>query len=151
MAHVYIAEIRDIEARPEVIWDILTDYRDGHPHILPSVFGPLTVEQGGRGAGTVMRFDMRVMGTIRHFHQSVSTPEPGRILVESDVDGPNRTSFTLTALGDGSRTRVEIASELETPPGPFGAIAASMTRRLIPPIYREELSKLAALAAERNA
>jgi hypothetical protein len=151
MARVHIQESREIAARPEAIWGILSDYRDGHPRILPAAFGPLEVEQGGQGAGTVMRFDMHVMGATRHFHQAVSTPEPGRVLVESDVEGPNRTTFTLTPLEDGARTRVEFASDLETSPGLFGAIEAAMTRWLIPPIYREELGNLASLAAERGA
>lgn len=149
MARFHIAEAREIAARPEVIWDILADYRDGHPHILPGAFGPLEVEQGGKGAGTVIRFETHVLGTTRRFHQAVTTPEPGRVLMESDVDGPNHTTFTLTPLDGGARTRVEIASDMQTSPGIFGAVEAAMTRWLIPPIYRQELEKLAT-AAERS-
>jgi hypothetical protein len=46
---------------------------------------------------------------------------------------------------------VAIASDLETSAGLFGSIEVAMTRRLIPPIYREELGKLAQVAAERSA
>jgi hypothetical protein len=151
MASVHIEESREIAARPEVIWGIISDYRNGHPHILPGAFGPLQVEQGGQGAGTVMRFELHVLGSTRRFHQVVSEPEPGRVLQEADVDGPNRTTFTLTPLGDGAGTRVAIASDLETSAGLFGSIEVAMTRRLIPPIYREELGKLAQVAAERSA
>jgi hypothetical protein len=150
MARVHIQESREIAARPEAIWGVLTDYRHDHPRILPAAFGPLEVEQGGQGAGTVLHVDMHVLGATRLLHQVVSTPEPGRMLVESDVEGPNRTTFTLTPLEDGARTRVEFASDLVTSPGLFGAIEAAMTHWLISPIYREELGNLAALAAARD-
>ena len=149
MAQVRIEESAEVAAPPQVVWDILTDYREGHPRILPGAFGPLRVEQGGQGDGTIIRFDMTVMGSTTHFHQSVSTPEPGRVLVESDVDGPNHTTFALTPHADGRRTRVTITSDVATPSGVMGAIQAGMIRLLIPPIFRDELGRLQALAGER--
>ena len=36
------------------VYEVLSDYQEGHPAILPrKYFIDLTVEEGGRGAGTV--------------------------------------------------------------------------------------------------
>ena len=66
-----------IPARPEVVYGIIADYRNGHPNILPRrYFGELIVEQGGIGAGTVINFTTHVLGNTRHFKHTVSEPEP---------------------------------------------------------------------------
>jgi hypothetical protein len=47
----------DVRAPAEKVYAILADYRHGHPQIVPRPpFGLLEVEQGGYGAGTVIRF-----------------------------------------------------------------------------------------------
>lgn len=150
MSRVRIEAEETLDARPEVIWDILTDYREGHPSILPKAFGPLEIEQGGRGAGTVMRFSFTVGGTTRNFHQVASTPEPGRVLVESNTDGTGETTFTLTPVDGGQRTHLRIVTEMETRGGLTGAIERLLTPRLLLPIYREELDKLAEVAKRRS-
>ncbi|HEV8193217.1 MAG TPA: SRPBCC family protein [Ktedonobacterales bacterium] len=150
MSRVHFEVAETIDARPEVIWDILTDYREAHPSILPKAFGPLVVEEGGRGAGTIMHFSLRVAGSTRNFHQVVSTPEPGRVLVESNTDGSGETTFTLTSMDEGRRTHLRIVTEMETHGGLMGAVERALIPRLILPIYREELGKLADVAKRRS-
>lgn len=150
MSRVHFEVEDTIAVRPEVVWDILADYREGHPSILPKAFGPLEVEQGGYGAGTVIRFSLHLGGTTRNFHQSVSVPEPGRVLVESNTDGSGQTIFTLTPVDDGRSTNVRIVSEMETHGGLQGAVERALVPRMIPPIYREELGKLADVAQRRS-
>jgi len=150
MSRVQIEVEDTIAARPEVIWDILTDYRVGHPSILPKQFSPIEIEQGWNGAGTVIRFSLHLNGTTRNFHQSVSVPEPGRVLVESNTDGSGQTTFTLTPVDDGQRTNVRIVTEMETHGGLQGVVERALVPRMIPPIYREELSKLADVAQRRS-
>jgi hypothetical protein len=151
MSRVHFGEEETLDARPEVIWEILTDYREGHPSILPKAFGPLEVEQGGRGAGTIMRFSMHIGGTTRNFHQVVSTPEPGRVLVESNTDGSGETTFTLTPVDEGRRTHLHIVTEMETHGGLMGTVERALIPRMILPIYREELDNLAGVAKRRSA
>jgi hypothetical protein len=151
MSRIRFEAAETIDARPEVIWDILTDYREAHPSILPKAFGPLEVEQGGKGAGTVMRFSLHVAGTTRNFHQTVSEPEPGRVLVESNTDGSGETTFTLTPVDDGRRTHLRIVTAMDAHGGLMGALERMMTPRMILPIYHEELGNLAALAKRRSA
>lgn len=145
MGQMRVEATRAMDARPERVWEILTDYRVGHPAILPKAFGPLRVEAGGVGAGTVIDFDMRVGGSARHFHGEVTTPEPGRRLVETYTDG-SVTSFTLTPVGGGQRTEVRITTVARTPAGPMGWLLGLLAPRMLRPIYEEELSKLERVA-----
>ena len=53
----------DIDAPPHVLYDIIADYRVNHARILPRPpFESLNVEQGGTGAGTVIRVTLPVTG-----------------------------------------------------------------------------------------
>ena len=54
-----------IDAAPERVYAIIADYHRGHAGILPHEFSGLSVERGGVGAGTIIRFRMRVMGRKR--------------------------------------------------------------------------------------
>lgn len=134
-----------IPARPEVVYAILADYRHGHPHILPKpYFTKLEVEQGGTGAGTIIRVYMRVMGSERIFRQAVSEPEPGRVLVEKDLDTDLATTFTVNPVYGGKQAQVQIATEWQARPGILSAIEKFMTSRMLRSIYRKELRQLAA-------
>ena len=141
--HVEAAAV--IAARPEDVYAILADYRHGHPQILPKpFFTKVEVEQGGTGAGTVIRVHMRVFGRERSFRQVISEPEPGRVLVERDLDADLATTFTVTPVNAGQQAHVRIATEWEARPGIAGWIEKVMTRRLLRSIYTKELRQLAA-------
>ena len=58
-AHRITASAR-IDAAPKRVYNVIADYCNGHPRILPKQFSDLVVERGGFGAGTVIRFRMRV-------------------------------------------------------------------------------------------
>jgi len=81
-----------LEAPTEAVYATIADYRQGHPNILPKELYDVRVEQGGSGAGTIYRFKMRVLGVEQSFYQRVSEPEPGRVLVEQDIDSPQQCS-----------------------------------------------------------
>src|ERR1041384_5860716 len=85
-----------IPARRERVYSLIANYRDGHPRILPKQFSNLVVEQGGVGAGTLIRFQMSLVGKKQTFRAAITEPEPGRVLVESyfDTDGM-ATSFIV--------------------------------------------------------
>ena len=84
-----------VHAAPQRIDGIIADYHHGHPRILPKQFRRLTVEKGGTGAGTVIRFEVRVLGQTQTFRAVVTEPEPGRVLVERNVE-PNDSVTTFT-------------------------------------------------------
>ena len=127
-------------------YGVLADYRDGHPRILPSPFQNFVVESGGRGAGTLTRFDVRAFGRTQSFRHEVLEPEPGRVLMERDRDLDSRTTFTVEPLGD--RARVTIHSELTSRSGILGYIERFLSTRFLLQMYRDELQKLDALLGQ---
>lgn len=138
-----------IEARLKEVYAVVADYRAGHPAILPKGnFRDLVVEEGGYGAGTVIRFVSRVLGIERAFHQRVSEPEPGRVLVEQDIDGPLATRWTFTPLEGGQRVRVAIATETEASRGLQGLIERTLVPRALMAVYHKELCQLAAVVRQ---
>jgi hypothetical protein len=150
MRRIHFAVVDVVDARPEITWDILTDYRDAHPRILPNAyFRDFRVERGGHGAGTVVSFVFRAARATRHLRQIVSEPEPWRVLVESDVDGTGATTFTLTPVDEGRRTRVRIDTVAEGHGGVMGMVERLMLptmTRVMERVYREELSLLSQVA-----
>ncbi|MBA3534987.1 MAG: SRPBCC family protein [Ardenticatenales bacterium] len=138
-----------INAPAEKVYGILADYREGHPRILPTpYFQGLQVEQGGVGAGTVIRFQMKVMGSTRQFRAAITEPEPGKVLVETDLDTGGVTTFTV--VEQGTQARVTITTELKGRGGLLGKLEGFMTRMLLQPIYTQELVLLASVAEQRN-
>jgi hypothetical protein len=129
---------------PARVYGILMDYREEHPLILPSrAFRALEVETGGIGAGTRLRVTMRVAGATRTIRMVVSEPEPGRVLVETDVEGKGVTTFTVDPEHGGAASRVTIATDYAVRRGLIGFVEKLLTARLLAKIYREELALLA--------
>lgn len=125
---------------------VLSDYRQHHPKILPQpTFGALDVEEGGVGAGTRIRVTMRVMGRPRVLRMLVGEPEPGRVLVEEDVDTGDVTTFTVRPRGDAA-CEVEIATTWKAKPGVAGWLERMFNPRVAGPLYEKELENLEAYA-----
>ncbi len=133
------------------IYAVISDYRVGHPAILPKpYFSELTVEQGGQGAGTVIRATMTAFGKVYPLHQRVTEPEPGHVLRETDLETGQYTTFTFEPLANDTQTRVTIASEFPRSLGFVGLIESlaipSFTRRL----YKQELENLSAYVSRKT-
>src|SRR5205085_3711571 len=143
-----------LNAHPEDIYATIADYRHSHPDILPkeSLYD-LQVEQGGYGAGTIISFKMKALGTIQSFHQRISEPEPGRVLVEQDIDSPRNvtTTFTVTPVENGQKSHVEIATTMNTSPGFMGFMERIIVPLYNPRVYRKELKLLEEVAQKRSA
>jgi hypothetical protein len=137
-----------IPAAPRRVYNVLADYRNAHRHILPPRFSDLTVERGGFGAGTIIRFRLRVAGRRQTYRVAVTEPEPGRILAETNLEGKVAvTTFTVTPDGPGEMSKVTIATELPVRSGLLGAIERFLTTKMLQPLYREELRRLAAFVS----
>ena len=139
-----VSAVRRIDAAPERVFDILADYRVGHPAILPKrFFTGLEVEQGGYGAGTVIRYGMRAAGRVTRARAAVTEPVPGRVLVETDLgDRGIVTTFTVAPAGEG-RSEVEFATDLPSRGGLLGVLERMFVRRYLRRVYAEELQLLA--------
>jgi hypothetical protein len=140
----------DIDASAAIAYDIIADYREGHPSILPPrYFTGLEVERGGRGAGTVIVFGMKAMGRVTMSRAEVSEPEPGRVLVETIAVRDLVTTFTVDPLG-AQRSRVTIVTEWPAR-GVAGLIERLLAPAMLRRIYAEELALLNSVASERQA
>ena len=142
-----------IEVPPKIVYDILADYRGGHRLILPkSYFISLDVEVGGVGAGTIISFQMRVLGKMRTFRAAITEPEPGRVLVESDLDGAgSTTSFIVDARDQNRSCEVTIATERMTERSwLLGVLERFLTISFLQRIYRAELKLLSELAVDNS-
>jgi len=133
-----------IPARRERVYSLISNYHDGHPRILPKQFSGLVVEQGGVGAGTIIRFQMSLLGRKQSFRAAITEPEPGRVLVETDLDTNGAiTTFTVNPGGAPADSHVTISTELPVRSGFLGKIERTMTTLLLKPIYTKELQNLA--------
>lgn len=135
---------RLIHSTPERVYTTIADYRNGHARILPEEFSGLTVERGGVGDGTIIRFQMRVFGRTQTFRSAITEPEPGRVLVETDLDTNGAiTTFTVNPGMLPGTSNVTIATALPVRTGILGAIERALSTRFLRPIYFKELAQLA--------
>src|SRR5262245_27716859 len=140
-----------IAAPADRVYRMLADYRVGRPSLLPKHVGPLVVEEGGVGAGTKILASVRMMGRMRSFRAVVSEPDPGRVLVETNLDSPpSVTTFTVDRRGERA-AHVTISTEVQVRSGPLGALERFMVRRFLMPIYASELKLLADRAVQSPA
>jgi uncharacterized protein YndB with AHSA1/START domain len=134
-----------INAPAETVYNLIADYRHGHPRILPKeYFLSLDVEEGGFGAGTRIHFTMRLLGQTKQFHARITEPEPGRLLVETDINTEIPTSFRVEPIGDGRMTRLTIATKLKGQ----NVVESFIAKRLLQKVYRRELELVASVAEE---
>jgi hypothetical protein len=130
-----------------VVYRLIADYRNGHPRIVPpKYFSNLIVEEGGYGEGTRFRIDMTVLGKTQRMRAVVTEPQPGRLLVERDVDRGLVTAFEVVPAAASACT-VTFTTDVPDKGGVGGAIERFLTKRLLPKIYREELALLEDVAA----
>jgi len=146
---VSISASRRIATRPQPIHAVIADYRDGHRRIVPPrAFKWLAVDKGGFGAGTEIRFAMRVAGVTRVTRGIVTEPEAGRTIVETYPETGMVTSFLMDAAGP-NETIVTINTDLPVPRGVVGKIQGFVAGRLLRPLFLEELQRLADIVEGR--
>ena len=132
-----------MNAAPERVYAAIANYHTGHPRILPKQFSAMTVERGGIGAGTIIRFNMRVFGRTQPFRAVVTEPQPGRVLVETYLDSNAAvTTFTVDPGAAPGMTVATISTELRVRAGIAGAIERFLITRYFRPIYLKELELL---------
>jgi len=148
MARHTISATAVIDSPAETAYAVIADYWDGHPHILPRPpFVSLDVDEGGVGAGTVIRFRMKMLGSTREMRAAITEPEPGRVLVERDAAGDVVTTFTVEPA-EGGKARVTIATDMKVPGGPVGWLQKRLITRLLHPVYVREIEQLGRVASE---
>jgi len=146
-----IAASRIVAAPAAVAYGLIADYKGGHQRILPDkYFGNLRATKGGYGDGTEIAFEMYPFGMKRAAQQArarVTEPEPGRVLVETDLDRGFVTTFTVEPAGPTS-ARVEFVTSVPGKRGILGAIERVVTTRFLSTVYDAELEQLDRVARD---
>jgi hypothetical protein len=142
-----ISASADILAPAPVIYELIADYKAGHPSILPPVFESLEVMEGGRGAGTRIRYTIKAFGSRETSHARITEPEPGHVLVETVEERDVVTTFTV-APQPGGKTRVTIATAYNAK-GVRGWIEMLMVPGFLKKTYVAELQLIAQRATTR--
>lgn len=154
MNQITVKVAATLDAPAAAVYATIADYRHGHPNILPkqNLYG-LRVEEGGYGAGTVIRFKSRVLGVERAFYQRVSEPVPGIVLVEQDIEEPKQeaTTFTVNPVEQGRKADVAISTTMTLSSGLNGMIERMVIPWVLRSIYRQELALLESVARQRAA
>jgi hypothetical protein len=136
-----------IPARRERVYSLLANYKDGHPRILPRQFTSVAVEEGGMGAGTVIRVQMSFLGKKQTYRAAITEPEPGRVLVETNLEANSWvTTFTVDPSSAPADSNVTISTELPVRAGLPGKMERMLSTLLLRPIYVNELANLARVA-----
>jgi hypothetical protein len=134
-----------IDAPAKRVYDVIADYKEGHPQIIPKPpFVSLSVKEGGFGAGTRIHVEMKVFGKVQGFNAVVSEPEPGRVLVETDSEHGVVTTFTVEPRD--SNSYVTIRTEMKVPDGLSGKIQKWIFTKVLNPTYKKELQMLTEVA-----
>ena len=147
MAQLHVAAERPIAAPADRVYQYIADFREHHPRFLPPAFSDFQVEQGGVGAGTVIRFRITAGGRTREYRNQVAEPEPGRVLTESDLNSSLVTTFTVTPEGADSRVRIE--TTWQGAGGIGGFFERLFAPRVLRRLYADELERLDRYARER--
>jgi hypothetical protein len=133
-----------VSAPADKVYNYLADMRRHHPKFLPAAFSDFEVETGGIGAGTVIRYQIKVGGRTRSVRAEVAEPEPGRTLTESETGSSALTTFTVTPAGTSSTVR--ISSEWAGAAGVGGFFERLLAPRVLRRLFGDELRRLDAYA-----
>ncbi|WP_052850598.1 SRPBCC family protein [Streptomyces avicenniae] len=143
MAQIEVVRQREIPADHEDVLDALADYRDVHPKLLPEQYTDYAVEEGGDGAGTVVRLRFHATSKrVRDCVLEISEPGEGRI-VETDRNSTLVTEFTVERIGD-KRARVTLRTTWEGAGGIGGFFERTFAPRSLGAAHDRVLDNLAA-------
>ena len=143
MAKVEVVASQEINASPQTVYNVLTDYHVGHNAILPRpYFKGMDVLEGGKGAGTRVKVYSSSMGKTRTMEMVASEPEPGRVLMEKDVDSDLVTTFTVDPVNEGVKSRVTIKTVFIPRSGLLGLMERAVNPTMMRYVFNLELRKL---------
>jgi carbon monoxide dehydrogenase subunit G len=136
-----------VAAPPAEVYAFLTDYRR-RPEILPANYQDYRVEEGGAGAGTVVRYRFKAGPRERDYRVRAETPDAST-LVERDLGSTLVTTWRVTPAGEGSRVRVE--TEWQGASGVGGFFERTFAPKALSRVHTDTLSRLATAVAGRPA
>lgn len=142
---------RIIDAEPDEVWAMLTDYASSRARMLPENYLDYTVERAADGAGATLTYRLRAGGRERAYRMDVEEAIPGQSLVERDQTSTYTTHWQVERVGPGAHTRVRLASDWESRArGMSGFFERRFAPMGIQRIHQETLIRLGRLARERE-
>jgi uncharacterized membrane protein len=148
MGTIQVSSEQAVGAPAEVVYSYLADMRNHHPRFLPPAFSDFEVEEGGVGAGTIIKYTLTAGGRSRKYRSQVAEPQPGRVLTESDTNSSAVTTFTVTPHGDSSI--VKIATAWQGAGGVGGFFERMFAPRVLRGLFADELRRLDEYARARS-
>jgi hypothetical protein len=148
MSTIRVEADRIVDARPRDVYAFLADYTDKRPTILPPAYEGYTVEKGGRGAGTVVRYVLNAGRRRRPYRLEVGEPSKRSVLTEKDTGSSLVTTWTVDAVqGSADRSRVTLTTQWEGSGGVGGFFERTFAPRVLQRLYADMLSSLATAVA----
>jgi len=142
VSHIHVKKERIIDASPEVVYDALADYKGQRKQVLTPNFLDYTIERGGRGSGTMLRYRLQAAGRERPYHISVQEPVKGQVLVERDTNSSLVTTWSVTPVKDGRQSKVSVESDWTGGNGVKGFFERTFAPLGLRRIYDTILSRL---------
>lgn len=142
MSRLHVEAERVIDAKPQDVYAFLSDYRDKRPRILPPNYTEYTVVNGGRGAGTIIRYRFLAARRERQYEMVVEEPSKGRVLLERDTTSSLVTTWTVTPTANKNQTRVAITTEWEGSRGIGGFFERTFAPMGLRRVYKDLLGRL---------
>lgn len=138
-----------IQAPAKQVYNIIADYKEWHPKIIPKppFIGIDVIEGNGVGDGTKIIVHMKILGIKQAIKADITEPEPGRVLVET-VESGYVTTFTVDPKDDDDgkeATLVTIRTDM-TKDGIPGTIEYWFVNWLFGQNYVKELDLLEEVA-----
>jgi hypothetical protein len=127
---------RDITARHDRVFAFLADYADGRPRLLTTDYVDYRVEQGGRGAGTVISYRFRE----RPYFLRVETPAANTLLERDTVSSLVTTWRVMPAPNE--RSIVRVVTEWQGGGGIGGFFERLFAPRGLRRVYEQVLERL---------
>jgi uncharacterized protein YndB with AHSA1/START domain len=138
MAVIHVEATREIAGDPARVFACIADYRQQRPAWLPPNYSAWKVEKGGVGAGTEVRYHLKVGPRERDYQ--MREPQPGAVLSESDATSSMVTTWTVTPRGTGSM--VSIVSQWNGAAGVGGFFERLFAPRTLKQTYDQVLERL---------
>ena len=136
-----------VAAPPAQVHAFLLDYRR-RPEILTANYQSYAVEQGGEGAGTVVRYRFKAGPRERDYRMRAEVPDAST-LVERDLDSSLVTTWRVSPADGGSRVRVETSWQGAS--GVGGFFERTFAPRALGRVHADVLDRLASALSRSTA
>jgi hypothetical protein len=142
MAVIKVETGRDVAAPPQHVFACIADFATRRPRWLPPNYSDLTVEHGGSGDGTLVRYRLKVGPRERLYHMQIREPEPGQTVLEEDTESSMRIRWSVTPRG--AESHVTVTGQWQG----AGGIGGFMERMFAPGGFRHMLDDALARLAQ---